>query len=65
MLGFMACYEKDVDDEYISKRVDFGTFLRNCAGKGGLLYLAEPFFDTMMQIIQKIMTAVIVYDVLR
>ena len=62
LLSSMACYEKDVDDEYISKRVDFGTFLRNCAGKGGLLYLAEPFFDTMMQIMRKIMTAVTVYD---
>ena len=62
LLSSMACYEKDVDDEYISKRVDFGTFLRNCGGEGGLLYVTEPFFDTMMQIMKKIVTAVTVYD---
>ena len=55
LLSSMACYEKDVDDEYISTRVDFGTFLRNCGGEGGLLYVTEPFFDTMMQIIKKLL----------
>ena len=56
LLSSMACYEKDVSDEYISKCVDFGTFLRNYGGKAGLLYVTEPFFDTMMKIMRKIVT---------
>ena len=62
MLGFMACYEKDVNPEYISNKVDFGTFLRNYGGEGGLLYVAEPFFDTMVKTMRRIVTAVTLYD---
>ena len=62
MLGFMACYERDVNPEYISNKVDFGTFLRNYGGEGGLLYVAEPFFDTMVKTMRRIVTAVTLYD---
>ena len=41
LLHSLVCLEKDVDDEYIDKRMDLTTMIRNTGGDGGMRLLRE------------------------
>ena len=49
LLSSLVCYEKDVSSEYKESCLDFGTYLRNYGGEGGLSLVAPFIFDVIMQ----------------
>ena len=62
LLSSLVCYEKDVGSEYKESCLDFGTYLRNYGGEGGLSLVAPFIFDVMMQAMRIIVTAVTIHD---
>lgn len=45
LLDSMVCLEKDADEEFIAKRVDLLTLLRNIGGEGGLCLVQDAFLE--------------------
>ena len=62
LLSSLVCYEKDVSSEYKESCLDFGTYLRNYGGEGGLSLVAPFIFDVIMQAMRIIVTVVTVND---
>ena len=62
MISSLVCYEKDVCPEYKESKLDFGTYLRNYGGDGGLSLVAPFIFEVMMQAMRIIVTVVTLDD---
>ena len=62
LISSLVCYEKDVCPEYKESKLDFGTYLRNYGGEGGLSLVAPFIFEVMMQAMRIIVTVVTLED---
>ena len=62
LISSLVCYKKDVCPEYKESKLDFGTYLRNYGGEGGLSLVAPFIFEVMMQAMRIIVTVVTLED---